>query len=427
MSQYLETIKQQSSIKVKIIAGMAIVMAFIITIVMIWTLVNEYHRDLRSAKAQATILVRTKVAGLHSVVDKKKRIIITGMLSNLRSHPDFLSAKLFNNKGKIIAFLDNVYEQNDLYRYNTPGGTYRVNENIVNKQGKVVGTIIVKFSKNSIIKEQLSSLRDYLIAYGILFLISFIFLYWFLSIKVIDPITQMVKDIESIANEGLHQKIHITSDDDIGVLASAINSLTMELLDKQNLLDDKNKQLETTNNELVKANIVAEDANKIKSDFIKNISHKLKEPLNTIIQNSEKTIEILEDKKTGRLDLLPDLYRVLTSAKYLFSHIGDILDVSNIESGKTQNNLEYFKLIEVISTVEGIIIPIAKSNNNKLTINIADKDLVMYTDLVKLKQSLLNLLDNAAKFTRDGSISVDISVVIENNKEWVNLLSKIQG
>ena len=427
MLEYFDTIKQQSSIKVKIIAGMSIVMAFVITVVMLWTLVNEYHRDLRSAKAQSTILVRTKSVQLQNTIEKNKQILITRLLTSLRSHPDFLSAKVFNDKGKIIAFLDNAYEGNSIYSYKTTKGFYRINENITNKQGKVIGTLIVKFNKNSIIKEQLSSLKDYLIAYSILFFISFIFLYWFLSIKVIDPITRMVQDVRTMAREGLHEKIHITSDDDIGVLASAINSLTMELLDKHKLLDDKNKQLETTNNELIKAKIVAEDASKIKSDFIKNISHKLKDPLGTVINNSEKTIEILSDKKTGRLDLLPDLFRILTAAKYLISHISDILDISNIESGNIQNNLEHFKLLDIINIIEGVISPIAQSNNNKLQINLLDKDLVMYTDMVKLKQSLLNLLDNAAKFTKDGNISMDITLVIESNKEWVKFVVKDTG
>lgn len=156
-----------------------------------------------------------------------------------------------------------------------------------------------------------------------------------------------------------------------------------------------------------RAKEAAEEANRAKSIFLANMSHELRTPLNAIIGYSQLLQEDAQDQ--GLEEFAEDLERVSAAGKHLLSLISDILDLSKIEAGRMEIHTEKFHLPTLITEVVITIEPLAQANHNTLVINCLDSIGFMQTDVTKLRQALLNLLSNAAKFTRQGQITLDVS------------------
>ena len=192
-------------------------------------------------------------------------------------------------------------------------------------------------------------------------------------------------------------------------------------------LELTNKNLEDSVNALAKArdNAIESErasvkANKSKSSFLANMSHELRTPLNIIIGYSEMLIE--SSKDNGLNDFVEDLNKINTSSNHLLSLISSLLDISKIESGKMELYIEPVNIGRVISDISEIITPLAKNNNNQFNYTIDNKLDIVLIDEVKIRQSLLNILSNAFKFTKDGVVSLEVSLEktdAENNINFV--------
>ncbi len=171
-----------------------------------------------------------------------------------------------------------------------------------------------------------------------------------------------------------------------------------------------NEQLEREIDERRRAEQIAIDANRIKGVFLANMSHELRTPLNAIIGYTEILLE--EDASPDARD---DVQRILVSARHLLGLINNILDISKIESGKTELFREVFHVADLVADVAGTARGLMPPNDNTLLVT-CDPDVgVIDSDLTKLRQVLLNLLSNAAKFTRRGAITL----AARRDEDWV--------
>jgi len=149
----------------------------------------------------------------------------------------------------------------------------------------------------------------------------------------------------------------------------------------------------------------AEEANRAKSTFIANMSHELRTPLSAIIGYSEMLQEELED--SGDADGLGgDIRKIESNARHLLSLINDVLDLSKIESGKMEIFAETFDVAEMAGSVAATVQALIEKRGNTLAVNLAPDLGAMHSDVTKVRQILLNLLGNAAKFTERGSITL---------------------
>jgi signal transduction histidine kinase/CheY-like chemotaxis protein len=205
-----------------------------------------------------------------------------------------------------------------------------------------------------------------------------------ISWSVVGPLGEIEARLSRIAEGDFTQRVDIPNRDELGALAANVNRTCEQL-------GQLYRQLET--------------ASQHKSAFLANMSHELRTPLNAVIGYSEMLQEIAEDD--GFDQLLPDLARIRDAGRHLLNLINDILDLSKIEAGKMDLYLEEVDLAALVEEVSAIVQPLAAARGNRFEV-LGEARGTLYTDRTKLKQSLLNLLGNASKFTEHGRITLEL-------------------
>ncbi|HEX7327703.1 MAG TPA: ATP-binding protein [Casimicrobiaceae bacterium] len=167
---------------------------------------------------------------------------------------------------------------------------------------------------------------------------------------------------------------------------------------------------------LLAQNRIAEEANRAKSRFLANMSHELRTPLNAIIGYSEMLEEQAVDE--GRSDLVADLQRIRGAGRHLLGLINDVLDLSKIEAGRTELVWETVDSRALLDEVADTARPLMRKNANAFAVDCARSVGLIECDSVRLKQVLLNLLANAAKFTRDGRVRLRLRQEHAAGRDW---------
>ncbi len=148
----------------------------------------------------------------------------------------------------------------------------------------------------------------------------------------------------------------------------------------------------------------AEEANRAKSQFLANMSHELRTPLSAVIGYSEMLQEEIED--LGEESLLGDMRKIEANARHLLGLINDVLDLSKIEAERMEIYAETFPVAEIVRDVAATVDSLIDKKGNQLTLAIGPDLGEAHTDQTKLRQCLINLLSNAAKFTEGGRITL---------------------
>jgi signal transduction histidine kinase len=183
---------------------------------------------------------------------------------------------------------------------------------------------------------------------------------------------------------------------------------------------ERTGELAKAKEEAENARVIAEQANHAKSAFLANMSHELRTPMNAIIGYSEMLIEDAEDAEDEVAEeFIPDLQKVLSAAKHLLGLINGVLDLSKVEAGKMDLYLEQFPVAELMDEIAAIVKPLVAKNKNTFERDLADDVGVMYADVTKVRQSVFNLLSNAARFTEEGTITLRIRRDTEGENAWI--------
>ena len=200
-----------------------------------------------------------------------------------------------------------------------------------------------------------------------------------ISWSLIGPVKQMDVQLQQIAQGDFSHRVEISNQDELGTLAANLNRM---------------------NEELGRLYHQLEAANRHKSEFLASMSHELRTPLNAIIGFSE----VLIDRLFGDLGAKQEEYlkNILDSGRHLLSLINDILDLSKVEAGRMELELDHFSLAETLEN--GLTMIRERAGRHGIALHL-DRDPtvdIIEADERKVKQILFNLLSNAVKFTPDG-------------------------
>ena len=151
-----------------------------------------------------------------------------------------------------------------------------------------------------------------------------------------------------------------------------------------------------------------QELDRLKSAFLANMSHELRTPLNSILGFTDVMLEGLDGELTEYMD--NDLRLIQKNGQHLLHLINDVLDMAKIESGRMNLNPERFKVHDVFEDVNSITSSLANARSTKLIVDeTSDADVAIYADSTRVKQVMINLVNNAIKFTTDGEIIMGVS------------------
>ncbi|CAM2010916.1 ligand-binding sensor domain-containing protein [Acanthopleuribacter pedis] len=175
--------------------------------------------------------------------------------------------------------------------------------------------------------------------------------------------------------------------------------------------------------EMLEARRHAEDSSRSKSAFLAQMSHELRTPLNHIIGYSEILEEEVDDgveDRALRKTLNTDLAKIRSAAFYQLSLINNLLDFTKIESGEVPLLLERFSVREMVESALSQVRPLLKKQANHLLVDYEPANPgFMVADMIKLRTALLNVLNNANKFTNRGQIHLRVTRSMRSREEWV--------
>lgn len=205
----------------------------------------------------------------------------------------------------------------------------------------------------------------------------------------------------------------------IAPIKDARGRMTHHLAVKRDVSEQlkRERALEETNRALEQAKDAAVAASRSKSEFLANMSHELRTPLNAIIGYAELLLEDAMD--AGNDALTADLKKIRTAGAHLLDLINDVLDISKIEAGRMELYVEPFELDTLLRDVIATIEPNLTARGNRLLTELPPTGLVVRADERKVRQILMNLLSNAAKFTEGGNVTLRARRESGDTGDWV--------
>lgn len=255
-------------------------------------------------------------------------------------------------------------------------------------------------------------------------LVATIFVSYLLNNHITRPLADLASWATTVSRtKDFNARAKKINDDEIGTLVDSLNTMLADLASRESILawnkilEEEIQERKQVEKDLIDMRNNAEAANRAKSQFLANMSHELRTPLNAIIGYSEMVFEILSEDNVDPAEIAGDIDKIRAAGRHLLSLINDILDLSKIEAGKMDLNIESIDTKTLVTDAINTIKPLAEIRKNRLSVSIEDNLGEIHTDIIKVRQILFNMLSNAVKFTENGKVSLQCYRSMENDSD----------
>jgi len=368
-------------------------------------------------------------------------IQIRRLLVQSVADPDIVYASVYNDQGTLLAEATSAQYSptlSNLYFYSRqPILTQAFDSGDVFDPGfeqaerATLGWVHLYVSRQQLEHNREQILIDGMVVFAVLLVITFI-LAAIISQRITRPVFTLLEHLRRVEKGDLGQVIGHIADNEIGAVQRGFNSMSQALLANRDELNQRIDQatsdlreaiinLEDKNRELGLARDAAQEANRIKSQFLANISHEIRTPINGI-QGFINLVRQTGLKRSQKryIDIMQQ------SVNDLGAMINELLDFSKLESGKVRILNSDFDLFNLVESTRDCLFTATMEKGIDLHLTIfSDTPQMLIGDPFRLKQILRNLIGNAIKFTDNGYVSITVYLLDENGSD-VTLLFRVQ-
>lgn len=371
---------------------------------------SEYALFTADQESLKTILnsVKNNETTYLGLLDSNKKIVAEKWLKRVQlkfpddkiDHGMDATQPVFSADGQFIQFIQPVISS-----MNTEFDTFPAVGQSALPQHELVGYVRLIFNTYQIQQQQQLAIRSTLLTTALIIAIALL-LTLLLTRRITQPVAQLVRATQLIAEDNLNEKIAVTMDGELGLLASNFNNMVKQLTLSRKKLEvyqqTLEKRVEVRTEELFHALEAAEAGSRAKSEFLATMSHEIRTPMNGVLGMTEL---LLSSELTERQQHFAKT--ILRSGDSLMSIINDILDFSKIEAGKLELEQRDFNLRVLLEDTADILAERAHRKGLDLTpVLPLEPVLMVNSDENRIRQILINLIGNAIKFTETGEIIV---------------------
>lgn len=407
----------QRPLALKLTLIITLIIVMVVTVITTLTVYRERQNFQSELEQQADLLLNTLAASGADSLYFLEADYLSDVMRDLGEFQVVTHGRYYDPDGRIIADaidLDTRFNREpDLFGKLLLSGTETIyvwqDDQLIAGEPVIVGA--EKIGAVSIglptapLAEKLTAVRQQGIVVALGVALLGLVLALLVSRSITEPLQQMIVATENVRQGDLSQRVYIHTGDELQTLGDHFNDMTAQLEKTLRQMEEEIEERKRAQAELQAAKEAAEAANRAKSAFLANMSHELRTPLNAILGFAQLMVRRNQvgPKDRNNLDI------ILHSGEHLLTLINQVLDMSKIEAGRMTLHEKPFHLYAMMEELESMFRLRAKEKNVQLVMDV-DPDMppVIIADETKLRQVLINLLNNALKFTVQGHVRLQV-------------------